>query len=143
MLVAIAVTGEERNKHDNEMYTLHLARVWINVREAGGDETQQAIAWLHDAVEDGHTTYTDIRNVFSGFDALQVDRLIGGLQAISKVQGETNADYLVRCRANADARFVKLRGDTVDNFRRTHNIEDFDKKARMMNKYSLTVDALS
>jgi (p)ppGpp synthase/HD superfamily hydrolase len=145
MMIAVETHGGDRNKHDGEMYTLHLARVWINVRDAGGDEVQQAIAWLHDSIEDTPLTFLDLRAklVTSQGHALDADRVVQGVRGMTKVIGETNEEYYHRCRENEDSRFVKLHGDLVDNFRRNHQITDPATKERMTHKYSLGMDILS
>lgn len=141
MQIAITAHGGDRNKHDGTIYLLHVARVWANVRDAGGDEVQQAIAWLHDAVEDTSLTYDDIREFLGTFP--EADRVVQGVRGMTKIKGESNRDYYYRCKENEDSRFVKLRGDIVDNFRRNYLIIDPATRDRMTTKYSLGMDILS
>lgn len=141
MLLAIQTTGDARNKHDGEIYIAHLARVWINVRNAGGDDVQQAIAWLHDSAEDGYIGYDTLRDLYAGFP--ECDRIIEGVRGMTKIKGESNVEYYHRCKANPDSRFVKLRGDLVDNYRRNHKITDPETAKRMAAKYSLGMDILT
>lgn len=145
MLVAIENHGGDRNKHDGEMYTLHLARVFINVREAGGSEIQQAIAWLHDVLEDTPMTIQELGGALSKYYSGSVAEVTRGVYGMTKVKGETNEEYYHRLTllGNEDARFVKLKGDIVDNFRRNHQIKDESTKLRMSHKYSMGVDILS
>lgn len=144
--IAIAVESHagDRNKHDGEMYLLHVFRVWANVREAGGDEVQQVVALLHDTIEDTPLTLNDLRKRL-GFsvDSVTLHRIVAGVRGMTKVKGETNEEYYHRCKENEDSRFVKLHGDLVDNFRRNHNITDPQTRDRMTTKYSLGMDILS
>lgn len=145
MLVAIEVHGGDRNKHDGEMYTLHLARVFINVKNAGGTEVQQAIAWLHDSVEDTAMTIQELGGRLSKYYDGPVAEVTRGVHALTKVKGQSNEEYYhsLTLPGNEDARFVKLNGDIVDNFRRNHLIKDEATKLRMATKYSMGVDILS
>lgn len=128
------------NKHDGEPYVLHLDRVFCLVRDAGGDEVQQAVAWLHDTVEDTDVTLQDIRVAFAGH--IEAERIVAGVDGMSKRKGETNAEYYWRVKANDDSAFVKSRGDHVDNFGRNHYLDDPEKQLRMAKKYSEGVDIL-
>lgn len=145
MLIALEVHAGDRNKHDGEMYTLHLARVYCGVRERGGSEIQQAIAWLHDSIEDTPLNSFDLgmRLREQGVSFEDISAVINGVEAMTKVKGETLEDYYSRVKSNPDARFVKLHGDIVDNFRRNHKIKDPDTRLRMAKKYSLGIDMLA
>jgi hypothetical protein len=66
------------------------------------DEELQCIALGHDLVEDTETTYTELREL--GF----TERVVKGIQALTKVPGETNEEYMARIKANPDAIRVKL-----------------------------------
>ncbi len=151
MLIAIDAHAGDRNKHDGEMYLLHVARVVMNVRDAGGTEIQQAIAWLHDVVEDTPLTTTDLLNLLcemtnswlpqdSQWGSIQM--VVTAVDALTKHKGEELESYYQRVRMFPDARFVKYQGDMKDNFRRNHKITDPEVKARMGHKYSLGMDML-
>jgi (p)ppGpp synthase/HD superfamily hydrolase len=124
------------NKHDGEPYVLHLQRVAIAARNAGGSEDAQAIAWLHDVVEDRGATWPDL--VDAGFNR----NIVEGVLLLSKT-GEENRVYYERIRdsGNVDAILVK-NCDLRDNFRRNHLIEDDAKRLRMGKKYSMGMDIL-
>lgn len=141
--VALALKAHhgDVNKHDDSPYLLHLHAVSVLVREAGGDPAQIAIAWLHDSVEDGKISFQQIREALAG--EAEVERVIAGVDGMTKRPGESNEDYYWRCKANADSCFVKLRGDIVHNFGRNHQIPDDNTRLRMAKKYSLGVDILS
>jgi len=138
--LAIAAHHGDTNQHDGEPYLLHLDRVFCLIRDEGGSTVEQAIAWLHDSYEDGKISLQTIRVALG--DDIEADMVVAGVDAISKRKGETLEDYYHRCKANANARFVKLRGDMVDNFSRNHKITDEATKLRMASKYSLGMSIL-
>ena len=86
----------------------HLERVADNVTEHA-----QAVAWLHDCVEDGLTTMGALRE--AGLDEAQYNALF----LLTRQPDETYLDY-IRCIARADgtsgalAREVKM-SDLADN----------------------------
>lgn len=149
MLIALEAHAGDRNKHDGEMYNRHLARVWINVREAGGTEVQQAIAWLHDSLEDTTLTLSSLSQklsvVWANDDDIHLqttEAVKAGVSAITKVEGEADEDYYQRVKLNPDARFVKYRGDIMDNFSRNWKIESDVKRLKFAKRYSMGVDIL-
>lgn len=127
------------NKHDGEVYLLHLQRVAIDVRDRGLDEVHQAIAWLHDSVEDwpDRISIADIAFLFPDNPEIAVS-----VNALTKKKGEANVDYYKRLINFPLAARVKI-SDMNDNFRRNHLISDEVTRARMAAKYSLGVDILS
>lgn len=132
------------NKHDGEPYILHVHRVASNFgSDTIEDELRQAVAWLHDAVEDTDYTLDDIWRDFSKFGASIAGRIHDGVRAITKHAGghETNEEYYERVARNDIARDVKIR-DILDNFGRNHMIEDDATRDRMAAKYSLGLDRL-
>lgn len=146
MLIALEAHGGDRNKHDGEIYTRHLARVWINVRNAGGTEIQQAIAWLHDSIEDTTLDYAEMRQYLMGMSdamSMDIDCVVQGVRAMTKLEGESDLEYFLRVKEVPNARFVKLKGDMVDNFRRNHKIKDEAKRLKLGARYSLGTDVLT
>lgn len=143
MLLAIKYHDGQVNKHDGEVYVLHCARVWANVRDAGGGEAAQAVAWLHDVLED-----CDVDEIQLTADLKEltenpyVDVVVTACDVISKRKGESNKEYYNRVNKNFVARFVKKHGDIVDNFRRVHVIDDPDTRLRLLQKYSMGMDIL-
>ncbi len=131
MHVALMSHQGDRNKHDGELYLLHCHRVAFLVEQAGGDDVQIAIAWLHDVVEDTKTTKEDIAWIFA-----DEPRVVAGVVAITKIGHEPHETTLDRIAANFDASFVKFYGDSMDNFRRNHLITDVQKAVRLASKYS-------
>lgn len=151
--IALEAHAGDKNKHDGELYLLHVHRVAVLTREycdshkMGADRRVDsvAVAWLHDVVEDTSWTLNDIRTRFQQnlVGGNRVDRIVLAVDALTKRTGESNEEYYHRVKANWLARDVKLYADMVDNFRRNHLITDDATRARMAKKYSLGVDILS
>jgi (p)ppGpp synthase/HD superfamily hydrolase len=87
-----------------EPYIGHVGRVAAGVN--AGDE--QAVAWLHDFIEDTDVSESDL--LAAGIPAALVEAVV----AITHLPDEPRADYYARVRANALARAVKL-SDVADN----------------------------
>ena len=81
-------------------YILHPLRVMSFLKE--DDEELRVIALGHDVIEDTDTTYEDLRA------AGMSERVIAGIEALTKRRGETYAEYKDRVFANVDAMKVKL-----------------------------------
>jgi (p)ppGpp synthase/HD superfamily hydrolase len=81
-------------------YILHPLKVLHYIRS--DDEELQCIALGHDVIEDTPITYQELR------EAGMTDRIIAGLQALTKLPGQTLDEYKAGVFANADAMKVKL-----------------------------------
>lgn len=90
-----------------EPYIGHPARVAAAVRDAGFGHDVQAVAWLHDVVEDTELSLSALRLAVPASVANAVD-------AITKRHGEKFADYYERVKANPLALAVKWH-DVADN----------------------------
>lgn len=137
--LALEAHQGDRNKHDGELYLLHVARVAALVEARGGDDVDIAVAWLHDTVEDTILNYDDITQAFLPYldpDRHPVLEIVEAVRAITKVAGESNNDYYHRVKLNPVARRVKL-CDMHDNFSRNHLVVDPETAARLAKKYSL------
>lgn len=86
-------------------YVTHPARV---ARRVTGDPTLEAIAWLHDVVEDTDATTDTL--AAAGIPA----EVITGVEAITHRPGELRDTYYARFAANPHALAVK-RADIADN----------------------------
>lgn len=137
LTIAVDAHSGQRNKHDNSLYIQHPLEVWRLCRDEGLDVKHQAVALLHDVVEDSHWTLNDLMRWF-----LDQPDIVAAVGAITKVKGETNEEYYERLKECPIAARVKLR-DMQHNFSRNHQIEDVAKRARMASKYSLGMDRLS
>lgn len=134
------------NKHDGELYIHHPQRIAINLRDAGYSEIYQAVAWMHDVVED--TTWT-LQMVYDklcdliDIDYTTLERVIAALDAMTHRKDETNEDYYLRIARNSISRAVGHYDKGVENFGRNHLIENDDKKKlRLAAKYSLAMSIL-
>lgn len=87
-------------------YILHPIRMMMRLRT--DDEELMSIAILHDVVEDSDHTLNDLRSL--GFS----ERVISGVDALTKRDGEDYDAFIKRCAVNPDAKRVK-REDLRDN----------------------------
>jgi hypothetical protein len=87
-------------------YIEHPRRVAHRVRAFGSDA--QAVAWLHDVVEDCGVTTSDLRE--AGFPAVIVE----AVDALTKRPGEDHAAAVRRACENRIAKLVKA-ADVADN----------------------------
>jgi GTP diphosphokinase / guanosine-3',5'-bis(diphosphate) 3'-diphosphatase len=86
-------------------YILHVLAV-MNLLEdqlwvQGPDEELQAIALLHDVIEDTKTTFQDLKD--AGFS----DRVIDAVRLLTKMPGQTYEEYKAGVFSNLDAMRVK------------------------------------
>jgi hypothetical protein len=119
-----------------EPYVLHPLRV-MN-RACGGDDVKM-VAVLHDVIEDSPVTAEDLRR--EGFSAAVVSAVV----ALSRREGESYADFVVRCKADPLARPVKL-ADLEDNANLPRAIlrgERVESDLRRMNRYLLSYKFLT
>lgn len=132
------------NQHDGELYIHHPQRVAISLRDAGYSEKYQAVAWMHDVVEDTDWTLEKVRvTLVGGVDFETICDVILALDAMTHRKGETNQDYYQRISRDPIARAVGFYDKTVENFGRNHLIEDEAKRLRMAQKYSLATSILN
>lgn len=114
-------------------YIEHPARVAARVH---GNELLEAIAWLHDVVEDTDVQLVDLQSQFP----LEV---VDAVDAITHRSGEPRADYYARVARNPLARRVK-EADIDDNTdpARTALLDDATR-ARLAAKYAAAREALA
>ena len=101
-------------------YILHPIRVMMNLNSS--DEELNCIAVLHDAIEDCKSlTYSHL------IEEGMTDRIIAGVKCVTKVPGQSEAEYKEVVFSNVDAMLVK-RADLIDNsdIRRLKGIRDKD-----------------
>lgn len=83
-------------------YIMHPLAVMMMVKQSGGDFEQQQIAVGHDLFED---TEVDAAHL----SALGISsRVIDGIQAMTKIEGETYEQYKEKVKGNRDAVIVKM-----------------------------------
>ena len=80
---------------------------------------RMTIAVSHDVVEDTTMTLKRLRS--KGFS----DTVVAGIDGVSRRDGETYRDYIIRCSKNEDSREVKL-ADLDHNLSRINGIPDAD-----------------
>jgi hypothetical protein len=109
--IQIAARAHEGQVDKQELpYILHPLRVMDGV-----EGLDAKIAVLHDVVEDTPVTLNDLeREGFSG-------EVLAAVRCVTHAEGESYADYVVRCRDNPIARRVKLY-DLADNTRLSRTI---------------------
>lgn len=102
-----AHAGQTRRDGITEYFT-HSKRVAEALRKAGYSEEYQAVAYLHDVIEDTNVTAEHL-------DELGVTQnVIEAVTAMTKRVGESYEDYLARVGQNELARTVKV-FDIKDN----------------------------
>lgn len=127
MLAAMLVFAT--NKHAGQFdkgdtpYILHPLKVMHYLKT--DDEELMCIALGHDVVEDTDATYEDLRNIGMS------ERVIDGIRRLTKVPGQTYAEYKEQVLRSKDAMLVK-RADLRHNtdIRRLKGTTDKDQ-ARM------------
>lgn len=134
MSIALAAHNGQTNKHNGEPYIAHVHRVAMHVRDRGLDETHQAVAWLHDVVEDTNVTIYDVNTMFN-------PHISSAVSALTKIKGTTNEDYYRGLTHNEIAARVKV-SDMIDNFSRNHTVTDDEVRLRLAAKYSIGFDIL-
>ena len=105
--IMLASMGHEKQKdRGGKAYILHPLRMMMRLRT--NDEELMAIAILHDVVEDTNLTLEDLR------DEKISERVIAGVDAMTRRKDETYDIFIKRCAMNADAKLIK-REDLRDN----------------------------
>lgn len=82
-------------------YIWHVAAVARQMMYLG-DEKAQAVAWLHDTLEDTTVTSDDLRS--EGFS----EEVITAVELLTKKEGEFYSNYIARIKSNGLARKVKI-----------------------------------
>ncbi len=121
------------NKHAGQFdkgglpYILHPFKVMHYLKT--DDEEMQVIAILHDVIEDTDATWEELREFVT-------ERVILGIDALTKRPGESYEDYKKRVMSNWDSMMVK-RADlrTNSDIRRIKNREITDKDVQRVIKY--------
>lgn len=113
-------------------YIEHLAFVASLVAHQADEVI--ATAWLHDSVEDTETTLDDIARLFGNVIAEAVN-------AITKRQGETYQDYLLRVKSNDIARKVKI-ADLTHNMDLSRLLCVTEQDRKRVEKYQMALEFL-
>lgn len=114
-------------------YIEHVARVAASVR---GDDLAEAVAWLHDVLEDCDVAFR--AELMASFPA----SIVHAVQALTRVRGISEHQYLGKIRQDATALRVKL-ADISDNSNEERlALLDPLTAARLRKKYQKAVQAL-
>lgn len=89
-------------------YIEHLSRVFLRVQAAGGDVMQQIAALLHDSIEDGKVSASQLSWLGVPDEALYL------IQTLTKSKSQTYSDYLASVKLEPKALLVKQE-DVEDN----------------------------
>src|SRR5437868_4703096 len=103
--LAVTAHAAQVEKPGNTPYVLHPLRV---MQQVEGEEAK-IVGVLHDVVEDTDVTPHDLERM--GFS----EAVVRGVLAVSRREGESYADFVVRAGADPLGRRVKL-ADLIDNF---------------------------
>jgi len=98
MIAAAAHEGQKDRAGKN--YIIHVLTVMQNLG-SDADEELRCIALLHDVVEDTDYTIEDLRN--EGFS----ERVLAGVEAVTKIAGQSLDEYKEIIFASEDAMRVK------------------------------------
>lgn len=107
-------------------YILHPLRMMMRLRT--NDEELMAIAVLHDVVEDCGVSFDDLRDIG------MTERVVSGVRALTRQNGETYEQFIDRLGGNRDALLVK-REDLRDNSDLTRLKGVTEKDVTRMQKY--------
>ena len=104
-----------------EPYIMHVLTVMQLLDPSAADEELRCIAVLHDTVEDTKTTFQDLRDIG------MTDRIVEGVRAMTKMNGQTYEEYQEGVFANRDAMYVKMADLTHNSdIRRLKGISEKD-----------------
>lgn len=89
-------------------YIEHLCRVFLRVQAAGGDVMQQIAALLHDSIEDGKASASQLSCHGVPDEVLQL------ILTLTKQENQSYSEYLSNVKLSPRALLVKL-ADLADN----------------------------
>ena len=118
--IAIGAHAGQTRRDGRTPYSKHAFRVSDKMWP---DEDAVAVAWLHDVIED--TEETEYTLKAQGVP----DHVVNAVVDMTKVEGESYADYMVRVAANPLARKVKI-ADMLDNLSDDPTPKQIKKYAR-------------
>lgn len=103
--IAVRAHAGQTEKNNDRPYVLHPLRMMNSVQE----EKAKIVAVLHDVVEDTTTTEHDLRK--AGFS----EEILAGVLSVTRQEGESYTDFVVRVKRNPLGKQVKL-ADLLDNY---------------------------
>lgn len=131
LIAANALHGQTRR--DGTDYDPHYLRVAFRNTSS---RDKQVIGILHDVVEDSDWTLQDLRDI--GFS----QRVVNGVDSVTKRPGERYFDFVRRCSNNPDGIDIKL-SDLKDNMDVSQSIEPLTpKQIEKLNIYIISYQYL-
>ncbi|MBK6616680.1 hypothetical protein [Ottowia sp.] len=106
MFALVAVVFAKKVDKGGRPYLIHLA--WVMMALGTDDVELLCIALGHDLFEDSDVTAAKLREL--GFS----ERVIEGIRCLTRLEGETEAEYRAKVKSNADSIRVK-RKDLTHN----------------------------
>jgi len=100
MLLLVTQQHDGQFDKGGSPYVLHVLKVLYYTKTE--DEELQCIALGHDVIEDTDTTYAELRELG------MTDRIITGIDNLTKRPGETLNEYKVRVKSSPDSIRVKM-----------------------------------
>jgi hypothetical protein len=92
----------------------------LRVMDAVGGTAAKMVGVLHDVLEDTPVTAADLRA--AGFS----EQVVAGVLAVTRLESESYAQFVVRCKGDALGRQVKL-ADLKDNFNLPRTLVRLDR----------------
>lgn len=132
--VAVEAHDGQVDKAGVDYFTAHVEDVASRV--ARDNEMAEAVAYLHDVLEDTSVTESNLRNMFP---APVVDAVV----AITHLPGEPREDYYVRVKANPIALRVKLADIASNTDPQRRELLDAPTRERLTKKYAKALEALA
>jgi len=131
--IAIAVEAHQgQTDKAGAPYILHPLRVMLSLAT-----TEERIAGvLHDVVEDSNWTFEALEQ--EGFST----SIIEALKAVTKLEGEEYADFVLRASRNAIGAKVKL-ADLTDNSDMSRIPQPTEKDFKRLEKYQRAIRVLT
>lgn len=118
--IALYAHHGQTRRNRRTPYTHHCQNVAAKMVP---DDDAVAVAWLHDVIEDTDETAETLTEKGMPF------HIVKAVVDLTKVKGESYADYLIRVAANPLARKVKI-ADMLDNLSDNPTPKQIKKYAR-------------
>jgi len=146
-MIALAARAHENDlDKGGNAYILHPIRMMMRLRTT--DEELMQIAIGHDVIEDHGDDYCaedDTEWTYGSYIKLNASqRVIDGIDTLTKRKGESYEDFIERCALNKDAILVKLE-DLRDNSDITRlkglREKDFERMVKYQKAYARLLEA--
>lgn len=125
--LALELHANQLRRNGTTPYAVHLADVWMRLKD-GADEVLQAVARLHDSVEDGHTTLEELHTKHDF-----PEEVVNGVDTLTRRSSESYTDFIVRVKTSHSGRFVAVKVADI-----LANLSD-DPTPRQIRRYALAL----